>query len=132
MENDYFSNFKIALVHDWFITVGGAEKVVSQLLELFPHADVFCLLDFLEGDDRESILKGRTTQVSYLQRLPFVKKNYRKMIPFFYKAIETLNVKDYDLIISSSHAVAKGIVIKFIFVIVILRFDMPGICVKLI
>lgn len=104
------SDMKIAIIHDWFISVGGAEKVLKQLLDVYPNADVFCLLDHFNDDQRAQILSGKQTRSSYLQRMPFSRKHYRVMVPFFYKAIEKLNLSDYDVIISSSHAIAKGVV----------------------
>lgn len=103
------SKLKIAVIHDWFISIGGAEKVLMQILALYPNADVFCLLDHFNEDQRAKILTGRSTTKTYLQRFPFSRKKYRLMIPFFYKAIETLDLEKYDILISSSHAVAKGV-----------------------
>lgn len=100
---------KVALVHDWFVVKGGAEKVVRQILECFPNAEVFSLFDFLSPEDRKSILKEKSVTVSFMQKIPFAKKNYRYLFPIFSRAIESISLDGFDLVLSSSHAVAKGI-----------------------
>ncbi|MGQ0828478.1 MAG: glycosyltransferase [Bacteroidota bacterium] len=100
---------KVALVQDWFVVNGGAEKVVREIINLFPDCNVFSLVDFLDDEEREAILKGKKTTTSFLQHLPFAKNGYRNYLPFFPKAIESFDFSGYDLIISSSYAVAKGI-----------------------
>ena len=100
---------KIAIVHDWLVANAGAEKVLKEILELFPEADVFSLVDFLSDKDRKEILKGKYAKTSFIQKLPFAKKYFRHYLPLFPKAIESLDLSKYDLIISSSWAVAKGI-----------------------
>ena len=100
---------KVAIVHDWFVVKGGAEKVVKQMLECYPNAEVFSLFDFLSPEDRNEIMKDKQVNVSFMQKLPFAKKNYRYFFPIFSRAIESISLKGFDLIISSSHAVAKGI-----------------------
>ena len=100
---------KIAIVHDWLVTNAGAEKVLRQIIELFPDADVFSLVDFLNDKDRKAVLNGKFAKTSFIQKLPFAKKHFRNYLPLFPKAIESLDLKGYDLIISSSWAVAKGV-----------------------
>jgi glycosyltransferase involved in cell wall biosynthesis len=100
---------KIALVQDWFVVNGGAEKVVKEILHLYPDATIFSLVDFLNDRDRKDILNGKYATTSYLQKMPFAKKHYRFYLPIFPNAIESLDFTGYDLIISSSYAVAKGI-----------------------
>jgi glycosyltransferase involved in cell wall biosynthesis len=97
---------KIAIVHDWLVVSGGAEKVLQHIIECFPQADIFAIVDFLE--DR-ACLRGRPVQTSFIQRLPFARKRYRGYLPLMPLAIEQLDLSGYDLIISSSHAVAKGV-----------------------
>jgi glycosyltransferase involved in cell wall biosynthesis len=97
---------KIAVVHDWLVVSGGAEKVLRQILECFPNADVFTLVDFLE--DRECIKDARV-HTSFIQKLPAAKKRYRSYLPLMPLAIEQLDLSGYDLVISSSYAVAKGV-----------------------
>jgi glycosyltransferase involved in cell wall biosynthesis len=100
---------KTAIVHDWLVTNAGAEKVLKTILEIFPEADVFSLVDFLNDDDRKDILHGKYAKTSFIQNFPFAKKYFRNYLPLFPKAIESLDLSPYDLIISSSWAVAKGV-----------------------
>ncbi len=101
---------RIALVHDWFIGLGGSEQVFKQILACYPNADIFCLIDHLNPNQREYILQGKKTNTSFLQRLPFSKRIYRYFLPLFRRGIESFDLSGYDLIISSSHAVAKGVI----------------------
>ena len=103
---------RVAIVHDWLITIGGAEKVLRQLLIAYPEADLFCLFNFFNREQQKEILLDRPTHGTYLQSVPFSKSQYRKLVPLFYKAIESLDVSEYDIVISSSHAVAKGVKIR--------------------
>ena len=102
---------KIAYVHDWLVVDGGAEKVARDIIDCFDEndVDVFSLIDFLSDKDRNTIIKGKHAKTSFLQYLPFAKKTYRNFLEFFPLAIESINVKGYDLVISSSYAVAKGV-----------------------
>ena len=97
---------KIAIVHDWLVVSGGAEKVLQEIVECFPQADIFTVVDFLE--DR-TCLKGRPVHASFIQKLPFARKRYRGYLPLMPLAIEQLDLSSYDLVISSSYAVAKGV-----------------------
>ena len=102
-------NEKVVIVHDWLVTNAGAEKVLKAILEIYPDADVFSLVDFLDKKDRDVILNGKYAKTSFIQKLSFVKKHFRNYLPFFPKAIENFDLSEYDLIISSSWAVAKGV-----------------------
>lgn len=97
---------KVAIVHDWLVVSGGAEKVLKNIIECFPKADIFSIVDFLE--DRECV-KGKSVETSFIQRMPFARKRYRAYLPLMPIAIEQLDLSGYDLVISSSHAVAKGV-----------------------
>jgi glycosyltransferase involved in cell wall biosynthesis len=97
---------KVAIVHDWLVVTGGAEKVLQNIIECFPNADLYSLVDFME--DR-SCIKGKAVNTSFIQRLPFARKRYRSYLPLMPIAIEQLDLSGYDLVISSSHAVAKGV-----------------------
>ncbi|RYF66740.1 MAG: glycosyltransferase family 4 protein, partial [Comamonadaceae bacterium] len=99
---------KVALVHEWFSTYAGSERVVEQILHVFPHADVFAVADFLPASDR-AFLGGRPVQTTFIQHLPFARRLLRAYLPLMPIAIEQLDVSGYDLVISSSHAVAKGV-----------------------
>jgi glycosyltransferase involved in cell wall biosynthesis len=100
---------KVAIVHEWFTTYAGSEKVVEQLLKLFPQADIFVTVDFLPEEDR-AFLHGHKVTTSFIQKLPFAKKKYRGYLPLMPLAVEQFDLSAYDLIISSSHAVAKGVI----------------------
>lgn len=102
-------NRKTAIVHEWFIDVMGSEKCVQSFVNIWQDADIFTLVDFLENSDRDKILKGKSTTKSFIQKLPFAKKHYRNYLPFFPLAVEQLNISGYEIIISSSHAAAKGV-----------------------
>ncbi|MET3551447.1 glycosyltransferase family 4 protein [Burkholderia sp. 567] len=97
---------RVAIVHDWLVTYAGAERVLEQIVACFPDADLFSLVDFL--DDR-AFVRGKPVTTSFIQKLPFARTKYRSYLPLMPLAIEQLDVSDYDLVISSSHAVAKGV-----------------------
>lgn len=100
---------KVAFVQDWLVVDGGAEKVAKEIIHCFDEISIFCLIDFLSDKDRKEILGGRKSTTSFLQHFPNVKKGYRNYFPLFPTAIESLDFSGFDLIISSSYAVAKGI-----------------------
>lgn len=100
---------KVAIVHDWLVTNAGAEKVLKQICLIYPNADIYTLVDHLTNVQRAEILNGKFPITSFIQKLPFSKKLFRNYLILFPKAIESFNLSDYDLIISSSWAVAKGI-----------------------
>ena len=100
---------KTAIVHDWLTDRGGAEKVLHNLLEIYPHADLYCLVDFMSERDR-GFLGGRPVNTSFIQKLPFARKKYRSYLPLMPLAIEQFDLSGYDLVISSSYAVAKGVI----------------------
>ncbi|BBC22505.1 glycosyltransferase family 4 protein [Pseudanabaena sp. ABRG5-3] len=101
-------NLRIAIVHEWFVNYAGSERVIEQFLHIFPHADLFAVVDFLEGSQREYIQHKQVT-TTFIQKLPFAKTKFRQYLPLMPLAIEQLDLSAYDLIISSSHAVAKGV-----------------------
>lgn len=99
---------RVAIVCDWLVVYAGAERVLEQILKIYPDADLFCLVDFLPEDQRGFIM-NKKTYTSFIQNLPRAKKSYRSYLPLMPLAIEQLDVSGYDLVISSSHAVAKGV-----------------------
>ena len=101
---------KVAIVHDWLVTYAGAERVLEQMLICFPHADVFSTVDFM-SDSQRGFLKGKTVKTSFVQRLPLAKPKYRNYLALMPLAVEQLDVSAYDIVISSSHAVAKGVMV---------------------
>lgn len=102
---------KIAIIHDWLVTYGGAERVLEQLLICYPQADVFCVVDFLD-DSQRSFLQGKKIKTTFIQNLPGAQTRYRSYLPLMPLAIEQLDLSGYDLILSSSHAVAKGVLVS--------------------
>ncbi|RLA84532.1 MAG: glycosyltransferase family 4 protein [Epsilonproteobacteria bacterium] len=100
---------KIAIIHDWLVTNAGAEKVLRNIIDLYPDADIFSLVDFLSVEDRKEVVNGKSIKTSFIQNLPFAKSIFRNYLPLFPKAIESFDLSEYDLIISSSWAVAKGV-----------------------
>lgn len=92
---------RTALVHDWLVTPGGAEKVLEEIWNLYP-SPIFTLLD-------GQIMPGKEVFSSFLQKAPGAFRHYRYYLPFFPWAIEKFKLQDFDVLLSSSHAVAKGI-----------------------
>lgn len=101
-------NLKVAIVHDWLVNYGGAERVVETFLEIFPQADIYTLVyDEKKMDKSFSKEKVHTT---FIQRIPKATKLYTKLLPLMPLAFEELNLTKYDLVISSSSCCAKGII----------------------
>ena len=99
---------KIALVQDWLTELGGAEKVFQAIYQLYPNADIYTLVYNRKVLEKMNIAEEKVTS-SFIQQFPFGKTKYRNYLPFFPKAIESFDLSTYDLIISSSYSVAKGI-----------------------
>jgi glycosyltransferase involved in cell wall biosynthesis len=97
---------KVALVHDWLTGMRGGEKVLEALCDLFPNAPIYSLLH-LQGSVSKKI-ESHPIETSFLQYAPMVNRYYRHYLPLFPAAIETFSMEQYDLIISSSHCVAKA------------------------
>lgn len=101
---------RVAIVHDWLTNMGGAEKVVELMHRLFPDAPVYTLLydrrnmpeDFARMDIR----------TSYLQQIPFARRRHQWLLPFMPAAIEAMDLREYDLVISSSTSCAKGVLTR--------------------
>lgn len=100
---------KVAIVHDWLVSIAGGEKVLAELLAIFPEADLFAVVDFLDPDQRAHLL-GKHATTTFVQRLPFARRRYRSYLPLMMMAIEQIDLQNYDLVVSSSHAVAKGVI----------------------
>jgi glycosyltransferase involved in cell wall biosynthesis len=99
-------NVKVALVHDWLTGRRGGEKVLEVFSEIFPDAPIYTLLHFPGSQHPD--LEGKRIETSFVQRLPFLKKRYRSYLPLFPIAVELFDLQEYDLVISTSHCVAKG------------------------
>ncbi len=105
-------SMKKALVHDWFTVAAGAEKCVQSFASIWSDFDFFSLIDFLSPDNRRDLLGGKSARTSFVQNLPFSKFCYRNYLPLFPLAIEQFDLSEYDFILSSSHAVAKGVITR--------------------
>ena len=101
---------KYALVHEWLTpkATGGSELVVREILQHI-NADVYALIDF-ESSNPDSYLYQRTIGTTFLQHFPFARNGVQKYLPLLPLAIEQLDLREYDVILSSSHAVAKGVI----------------------
>lgn len=99
---------RTAIIHDWLTGMRGGEKVLEALCELYPSAPIFTLLHV--PGSVSSLLETRRIRTSILQYAPLVKHIYRNYLPFFPRAIEKFDLSGFDLVISSSHCVAKGVI----------------------
>ena len=110
------TNYKgnIAIIHDWFSSefTGGAEKVFKEIEEIVieknSYYEIFSLVNHL--DKNQNLNTKKFTNTSFIQNLPFSRKHFHKYLPFFPIAIEQFDLREFDLVISSSHAVAKGVI----------------------
>lgn len=96
-------------MHDWLTVDAGAEKCLKEFNTLYNNADVYSIVDFLSDEDRTNILDGKKSTNSFIQKLPLAKKHFRKYISLFPLAIENLDLKGYDVVLSDSYAFAKGV-----------------------
>lgn len=102
-------NLRIAIVHEWFTTIAGSEKVIEQLLRVFPTADLFAVVADSDVVQKTGFLSGRKIQTSFIQNLPGSKKHFRNYLLLMPLAVEQFDLSEYDVVISSSHAVSKGV-----------------------
>jgi glycosyltransferase involved in cell wall biosynthesis len=100
---------RVAIIHYWLVTMRGGERVVEQLLRLFPHADVFTHV-YDEAAVSEIIRERRVTE-TFIGRLPGARKHYQKYLPLMPMALEELDLSGYDLVISSESGPAKGVIV---------------------
>jgi glycosyltransferase involved in cell wall biosynthesis len=100
---------KVALIHDWLTVYAGAERVLEEMLRVYPDADVFSLIDFVPPESR-GFLGGRRVRTSWLQHAPAARTHYRRYLPLMPFAIRQLDLSGYDVVISNSHAFAKNVV----------------------
>ncbi len=103
------TQLKIAIVHEWLSTYAGSERVVEQMLQVYPQADVFVVVDFAEAKER-TFLNGKKPTTTFIQRLPFARTKFRGYLLLMPLAMEQLDLSAYDLVLSSNHAVAKGVI----------------------
>ena len=101
---------KTALIHEWLTTIGGSENVLGAIYEMYP-SPIFTLL--ADKDNlRDTIFKDAEINTSFIQNLPFAKKKYRNYLNFFPLAVEQFDLSDFNVLLSSSHCVAKGVLTR--------------------
>jgi glycosyltransferase involved in cell wall biosynthesis len=101
------ASLRVALVHDWLTGMRGGERCLEVFCELYPQADLYTLL-YVPGSVSPTIERRRIV-TSFVQKLPGVARYYRHYLPLFPAAIERFDLRGYDLVLSSSHCVAKGV-----------------------
>lgn len=100
---------KVAIVADWLVIYGGAEQVISAIHEMYPEAPIYTTLFWPE---KMKELAEADVRVSHLQKIPFAKKKHRWFLQFMPHAVERMDLSEYDIVISSCHSVAKGVITK--------------------
>ncbi len=100
---------RVAIVHEWLEHYAGSERVLAQLLTCYPEADLFAVVDFLPAEER-GFLEGRKVTTSFIQKLPLARSRFRNYLQLMPIAVEQFNLAGYDLVLSSHHAVAKGVI----------------------
>lgn len=104
---DKRSELRVALSHDWLNGMRGGEKCLEVLCELYPRAPIYTL--FYEPAKITSSIQTHPVHESFLARFPLARKNYRHYLPLYPAAVQSFRLKDYDLVVSTSHCAAKGI-----------------------
>ncbi|MGL5312043.1 MAG: glycosyltransferase [Peptostreptococcaceae bacterium] len=99
---------RVAIVHDWLVTYGGAERVVEAFLEMYPEADIYTLV--YDKEKMGKVFRPEKVKTTFIQKFPKATKLYTKLLPFMPYAFEELDLSDYDLVISSSSCCAKGVI----------------------
>lgn len=103
------NRLKVALVHEWLVDYSGSERLVEQMLEMFPQADLYALVEFLP-DDLRWFIKNKKVTTSFIQKLPLARTRYRSYLPLMPLAVEQFDMSNYDLVLSNNHAIAKGVI----------------------
>ena len=106
---NYETIMKIAIVQEWLTAYAGSERVLEQILQVYPGADLFCMFDVMSKDER-AFLNGREVTTSFLQKLPFINSRYRHFLPLMPIAVEQFDLSAYDVIVSNCHATSKGVI----------------------
>lgn len=99
---------RVAIIHYWLVTMRGGERVIERLLHLFPDADIFTHV--YDPEAVSDIIRGRPVKTTFIQRLPGARKHYQKYLPLMPMALEELDLRGYDLVISSESGPAKGVI----------------------
>jgi glycosyltransferase involved in cell wall biosynthesis len=102
---------KIAIIHDYLASYGGSEKTFKVLSEIFPEAELYTL--FYDKNLKKKMFPGKIIYTSFLQKFPsFFKKHYQWLLPLLPIAAETIDLRNYDIVISSNHSFVKGIITR--------------------
>jgi glycosyltransferase involved in cell wall biosynthesis len=101
----------IGVVHDFLYCYAGAERVLEQILRVYPEAEIFSLFDFLPPGQRDFI-QNKPVRSSFLQKLPLARRKHRAYLPLMPLAIEQMDMSKYDIVISSSYLAAKGVITR--------------------
>lgn len=101
---------KVAIVHEWLTIYGGSERVTEVFHEIFPEAPIYCLV--YDEDTMPDRFKNYDIRPTFIQKLPFAKRHYKAYLPIMPRAYEELDLTEYDLVISSSTACAKGVITR--------------------
>ena len=110
MSKGMSQDVSVGLVADWLVTYAGSEKVIAEFINLFPQSELYSVIDFLSDESRALFMNKKAT-TTFIQKLPKARSNYQRYLPLMPLAIEQLDVSKHDIILSSSHAVAKGILV---------------------
>jgi glycosyltransferase involved in cell wall biosynthesis len=108
MKDKSMQGVNVGIVADWFITYAGSEKVVAEFIKVFPEAELYSVVDFLSEENKKHF-QNKKINTTFIQNLPKAKNKYQTYLPFMPLAIEQLDVSSHDIVLSSSHAVAKGV-----------------------
>ncbi|MBS7518952.1 glycosyltransferase family 4 protein [Serratia ureilytica] len=101
-------SLNVGVVADWLVTYAGAERVIKEFIDIYPDSTLYSVVDFLSDAARQQIHNKHAT-TTFIQNLPKAKTSYQKYLPLMPLAIEQLDVSSHDVVLSSSHAVAKGV-----------------------
>lgn len=99
---------RVAIIHYWLVTMRGGERVLERLLELFPGADIFTHV--YDPKAMSAAIRARTVRTSFIQKLPGARRHYQSYLPLMPMALEQLDLRGYDLVISSESGPAKGVI----------------------
>jgi len=102
---------RVAIAHEWLVKYAGSERVVEQMLATYPQADLFSLVDFL-ADDLRHFIHHKPVTTSFIQHLPLAQRHFRQYLMLMPLAVEQFDLSGYDVVISSHHAVTKGVMTR--------------------
>ncbi|MEB8192348.1 glycosyltransferase family 4 protein [Raoultella terrigena] len=102
------NKMNVGIIADWLVSYAGAERVIQEMIDIYPDSKLYAVIDFLSNNARENF-HGKRAETTFIQKMPFSKTSYQKYLPLMPLAIEQLDVSEHEILLSSSHAVAKGI-----------------------